>query len=43
MINFIRTYTKFLNHFIFALFLLIEDYRQGALGKELIVAAIVER
>ena len=43
LINFIRTYTKLLKHFIFAPFLLIEDYRKGALRKELIVAPIVER
>ena len=43
MINFISTYSKLLKHFIFAHFLLIEDYEQGALRKDLIVAPFVER
>ena len=43
LINFISTYSKLLKHFIFACFLLIEGYEQGALRKELIVAPFVER
>ena len=43
LINFISTYSKLLKHFIFPRFLLIEDYEQGALRKELIVAPFVER
>ena len=41
--NFISTYSKLLKHFIFARILLIEDYEQGALRKELIVAPFVEQ
>ena len=41
--NFISTYSKLLKHFIFARFLLIEGYEQGALRKELIFAPFVER
>ena len=36
-------YSKLLKHFIFAGFLLIEDYEQGAIRKELIFAPFVER
>ena len=43
LINFISTYSKLLKHFIYARFLLIEGYEQGALRKELIVAPFVER
>ena len=43
LINLIRTYSKLLQHFIFACFLLIKGYEQGALGKELTVALFVER
>ena len=42
LINFISTYSKLLKHFIFARFLLIEDYEQSALQKELIFAPFVE-
>ena len=37
------TYSKLLKHFIYARFLLIEGYEQGALRKELIVAPFLER
>ena len=37
------TYSILLKHFIFARFLLIEAYEQGALLKDLIVAPFVER
>ena len=36
-------YSKLLKYFIFAGFLLIEDYEQGAPRKELIFAPFVER
>ena len=42
MINFISTYSKLLNIFIYARFPLIEDYEQGALRKEPIVAPFKE-
>ena len=38
-----NTNSKLFKHFIFARFPLIEDYEQGALRKELIVAPFVER
>ena len=41
--NFISTYSKLLKHFIYARFLLIEGYKQGALRKELTIAPFVER
>ena len=43
MINLISTYSKLLNHFIFARFLLIEGSEQGALRKDRILAPFVER
>ena len=43
LINVISTYFKLLKNFIFAHFLLIEGYEEGALRKELIVAPFVER
>ena len=43
LINFISTYSKSLKNFIYAHFLLIEGYKQGALQKELIFAPFVER
>ena len=43
LINLIMTYSKLLNIFIYARFLLIEACEQGALRKELIVAPFVER
>ena len=42
LMNSIRTYKNFLKNFIFAHFLLLEDFEQGALRKELIIAAFVE-
>ena len=42
LINFISSYSKLLKHFIYARFLLIEDYQQGALRKELTIAPFVE-
>ena len=41
LINFISTYSKLLKHFIFACFLLIEGWEQGALQKELTIAPFV--
>ena len=41
--NFISIYSNSLNHFLFVYFLLIEDYEQGALRKELVSASFVER
>ena len=41
LINFISTYSKLLKNFIYARFLLIEGYEQGALRKELIFAPFV--
>ena len=43
LINFISTYSKLLKYFILARFPLIEDYKQRALSKDLIVAPFVER
>ena len=43
LIHFISPYSKLLKRFIFARFLLIERYEQGALRKELIVAPFVQR
>ena len=43
LINFLRTYSKLLNIFIYARFLLKKEYEQGALRKELIFAPFVER
>ena len=42
-IHFISPYSKLLKRFIFARFLLIERYEQGALRKELTIAPFVER
>ena len=42
LINFISTYSLWLQHFIFVRLLLIEDYEQGALRKELIIATLIE-
>ena len=43
LVNVIGTYSKLLKHFIYARFLLIEAYEQGALRKELTIAPFVER
>ena len=43
LINFISAYSNWLKDLFFARFMLIEDYEQGALRKELIVAPFVER
>ena len=43
LMNSICTYRNLLNHFIFLYLLLIEDYEQGALRKELIFAPFVVR
>ena len=43
LINLIMTYSKLLNIFIYARFLQIKEYEQGALRKELIFAPFVER
>ena len=43
LINFISNYSKLLKHFVFARFLLIEDYEQDTLRKEPIFAPFVER
>ena len=43
LINFICTYSKLLKHFIFAGFLVIEDYEQYALRKESISTPFVQR
>ena len=40
--NYIRTFSNLLIHFFFVYLLLIEDYEQGALQKELIIATFVE-
>ena len=40
--NSIRTYRKFLKKFIFAHLLLLEDYDQGALQKESVIATFKE-
>ena len=37
LINFFSTYAKLLQHFIFARFLLIEDYEKCALQKEPVI------
>ena len=37
LINFISTYANLLQHFIFAHFLLIKDYRKRALRKKLVI------
>ena len=42
LINSISTWSNFRNHFIFADFLLIEDYQQGTLWKELVTALFKE-
>ena len=41
--NFIDIYSNLLNHFIFVHLLLIEDYEEGALRKELVFALFVEQ
>ena len=43
LINFICTYSKLLKHFIFAGFLVIEDYENDALRKESIFSLFEER
>ena len=42
LMNSIRTYKNLLKNFISAHFLLLEDFEQGALRKELIIATFVE-
>ena len=42
LINIISTCLNLLQHFIFAHLLLLEDYEQGALQKELIIAPLME-
>ena len=41
--NSILTYRKLLKNFVFTPVLLLEDYEQGALRKELIFASFVEQ
>ena len=43
LINSINTWSNLLENFIFVHRLLLEDYEQGALQKELIVAPLMER
>ena len=41
--HFISIYSNLLNHFVFGHLLVIEDYEQGALRKELVFDPFVEQ
>ena len=43
LINSINFYSNLLKNFIFVHLLLLEDYEQGALQKELIIVPLIER
>ena len=43
MMNSIRTYRNLLKNFIFAHLLLLEDYDQGALRKDSVIATFMEQ
>ena len=43
MMNSIRTYRNLLKNFIFAHLLLLEDYDQGALRKDSVIATFIEQ